>query len=697
MQMTIGIGTQLGQTATGGSDAKPVALPKTNLIQILSDGWRGVLPEGHDLSAEPETFTVSRQGFDASASPVLHDDMVNITTRVRLPYPEEALITDNQVALSDFIYAGDIPDGVTNNSSRDYPKPIAMWLNHDREHAKIAVHTLRLAVAHAHARGGRPVAAVKFIATDGENTVEQVVSTMTATRFDASGLTIPHFAADLDLSELAQGALLTIDAAIYPWVGDAFTISVDADSYPSPNLTTLRLLNDHLGDYGTAFAYVDSFAGNDVTGLASATAPNAELAPFATIQAAVTAIRAFNVSAFGRANDAGGGIVRLVEGLHSFSAFKSQGSSVDVPLIIEAADPTKRENTILSDGGSSKFNGIPATLKLRNLTLRKTGGSVVFLDSGANSVSSLLVTDGCIWDANGTSNYSAWVYRVGRFFQINCAIGQGGDPRQGNFFSTEATMVTAVGCESCAGTITYQAAGCSDLPEFTLRAATGSRPDMTGLFLGWNVFSNGTTNNPIISIGAPIGPRGAAFVGNIVESWGTTSNAAIRLNADSDANAAQNVVVQHNTVVGERTNLMYLDGAVNVPKTAHVRFNLFDRLNIKGDVFASRGANTGNWPVRFKVGWSDNAVLNGSDNAANYGPASWLGEITSAGEVTGITAAFENDASHQGTNAGNGNYSPIPGSDIPVLPVGMAAYPVDLMGNQTVEGQSRVGAITIAV
>ncbi len=517
MEMTIGIGTQLGQTAMG-------ALSKTNLERILSDGWRGVYRESHDPAAEPEMFTVSRRGFDANANPTRHEDLVNITTRVRLPYPDQALITDDQVALSDFIYAGDVVGDVVNNSSRVYPKPVAMWLNHDREHAKTAMHTLRLAVAHAHAREGRPVAAVKFIATDGVNTVEQVISTMTAMRFDASGLTVPHFAADLDLSQLTQGAVLILDAVIYPWVGDAFTISVDADSYPSPNLTTLRLLNDRAGDYGTVYAYVDGVAGNDATALASASATSAALTPFAGIPAAVTAIRAFNASAFGRTNDAGGGVVRLVSGLHSFGAFKSQGSSVDVPLIIEAADPSERENTVLSDGGSSTFNGIPATLKLRNITLRKIGGSVVFLDSGANSASSLFVTEGCIWDANNTSNYSAWVYRVGRFFQTNCAIGAGGDPRQGNYFSTEATMVTAVGCESCAGTITYQAAGCSDVPEFTLRAATGSRPDMTGLFLGWNIFTNGTTNNPLINIGAPIGPRGVAFVGNIVESWPSMRN-----------------------------------------------------------------------------------------------------------------------------------------------------------------------------
>lgn len=690
MQMTIGIGTQLGQTGVGDIRTVPAVTPPAGVTEILSDGWRAIYPDIAGEIADP--IAVERQGFDGSGAQVMHMETITISARVRAPYPNHATLTDGDVALSDYVFAADTVAGATNTSTRAYPKPIAMWLNHDREHATGPTHRLRLAVAHAFARQGRPVAAVQFIASDGVTSVAQTVSAMTKISFDASGLHVPHFATDMDLSLLTQGAVLTIDAVIYPWVGEAFTISLHADPYPSPNLTTLRLLNDRSGAYGTAFAYVDPTAGDDGAGVVSANPAHAAALPFASIAAASTEIRAFNSTTYGRVNDAGGGVIRLVEGVHSFSPFKSQGSSVDVPLIVEAADPAARETTVLTDGGSSKFNAIPTLLKIRNLTLRKTGASVVFLDSAASSASSLFVAENCIWDANNTNYYGAWVYRVGRFFQRNCSIGAGGDPQQGNFFSTEATMVTAIGCERCAGSITYQAAGCSDLPEFTWRDATTARPEMTGIFLGWNKFSNGTTTNPIISVSAQIGPRGLAFVGNVVESWGTSSNAAIRLNADSDANPAENIVVQHNTVVGERVNLLYLDGAVNVAKSAHVKFNLFERLNIKSDVFASQSGNTGNWPVRYKVGWSFNAMLNGSNNATDYGPASWLGEIGSTGEVTGLQPDFVADQSHQGTNTGNGDYAPNAGTAVPVIPLGAAAYSFDLMGN-SIGTASYIGAI----
>ncbi|WP_257884496.1 hypothetical protein [Sulfitobacter sp. CW3] len=694
MQMTIGIGTHLGQTATGDHLAAPEVSPPSGVTHILSDGWRAIHPQIAGLSTAPSPISVTRQGFDGAGNPAPQTDSIAITTQTREPYPSHETLTDTDVALSDFIYAGDTISSVTNTSTLAYPKPIAMWLNHDREHAGGPIHTLRLAVAHGFARLGRPVAAVKFIASDGVNTVTQTVSAMTSTQFDASSLHIPHFAADMDLVPLTQGALLTIDAVIYPWVGDAFTISTDGDPYPSPNLTTLRLLNDRTGAYGTAFAYVDATAGSDSTGAVASDAVTAAPSPFATIAAASAAIRTFNANTYARANDAGGGVIRLIEGVHDFTPFKSQGSSVDVPVIIEAADPAKRDTTILTDGGSSKFNAIPTQLKIRDLTLRKAGGSVVFLDSGAASASHLFVTENCIWDANNTGYYGAWVYRVGRFFQRNCAIGAGGDPRQGNFFSTEATMVTAVGCDHCAGSITYQAAGCSNLSEFTWRAPTSARPAMDGLFLGWNVFTNGATSNPIVNISAPIGPRGLAFVGNIVESWGSSSNAAIRLNADGDASSAENVVFQHNSIVGERINLMYLDGTVNVAKSAHVSFNLFERLNIKSDVFSSQANNTGNWPVRYKVGWTHNAIANGSNNAAGYSAVSWLGEIAAAGETTSTATAFVDDRSHLGSNLGGGDYTPTLASAVPVIPVGLAAYHVDLVGNTITAGQSCIGAIT---
>lgn len=692
MQMTIATGIGPGQARKGqGGQNIPHSSPVT---LIAADGWRATYPDPPVFDPEnaPQTLSVTRQGFDENATPIPVVEALTMMARVRAPYPAQETLTQDQVALSDFVYAGEAIVGVNNTSARAYPKPIAAWLNHDRERATGSNHTLRLAVAHAYARKGRPVAAVKFTLTDGTTTVEQTVSTMTSTSYDASGLSVPHFAADMDLSTLMQGALLVVDAVIYPWVGEAFTISMDADSYPSPNLTTWRLLNDRTGAYGTAYAYVNAQTGDNTTAVVSETPTSAQGTPFATIKAAAAAIKTFNAVTFGRTNDAGGGIIRLEPGTHAHANFRADGVSTDIPLVIEGADPTARATTIFTDHGASTAGGTPYALKLQNITIQKTGGSVILFDSGVGDMSGLLVTQDCVWDSNATSYYAAWIYRVGRFQQINCSIGAGGDPRQGNQFSTEAKAVMALGCESCAGSITYIALGCSGVETFVWRAAFGAKPAMAGVFLGWNIFSNGTSTNSIVNVAQPIDARGFAFVGNIIESWGSTTNAALRINADSDASPTQNVVVHHNTIVGERANLLYLDSTTNVEKSGYVRANVFQRSNIKSDVFASNGGNTGNWSARYKVGWSHNVALEGANNASTYDPVSWLGEIPSSGEVHSITPLWQDDRSNSGTDTGDGDYRPLANSPLPVIPAGLTGYPTDLLGAPALEGVSRVGA-----
>ena len=199
-------------------------------------------------------------------APAVVTDVLTVMSRVREPWPDDQTWTPSDVALSDVVYAGDAVLGVVNGSAAAYPKPQALWLNHDRDVAEGPTFTARLAVAHAHARKGRPVAAVRFTATDGTTTVETLVTAMSVASYSASGLSVPHFAGDLDFSALAPGALVTVDAEIRPWVGPAFTVSTDAEAYPSVNLTVLKVLNDFDGSYGRAYAYVDPGAGNDGPG-----------------------------------------------------------------------------------------------------------------------------------------------------------------------------------------------------------------------------------------------------------------------------------------------------------------------------------------------------------------------------------------------------------------------------------------------
>jgi hypothetical protein len=115
-------------------------------------------------------------------------------------------------------------------------------------------------------------------------------------------------------------------------------------------------------------------------------------------------------------------------------------------------------------------------------------------------------------------------------------------------------------------------------------------------------------------------------------------------------------------------------------------------MNTKSDVFASENGNTGNWAMRYKVGWAYNVALDGSNNAVTYNPGSWLGELPSSGEKHSIPPLWADDRSNNGSDTGGGDYTPTTLSTLPVIQTALMGYPVDLLGHPIVAGVSRVGA-----
>ncbi len=660
------------------------------ILAVGAEGWRVTYdqPGAFDPITDPRPLVVDRQGFDASGQTTTVTDILTVMGRVREPWPDDQTWTPGDVALSDVVYAGDTVLGVANSSAQPYPKPQALWLNHDREVADNAIFTARLAVAHAHARKGRPVAAVRFTATDGTTTVETLVTTMQATSHLTSGLSVPHFAGDLDFSALAPGALITVDAEIRPWVGPGFTISTDGDVYPSVNLTVLKVLNDFDGGYGRAYAYIDPVTGNDGTASVDAIATTARTTPYATLGAAVLGINQFNTANHGRAN-VSGGVIRLEPGVTTHQGFGWYAVG-EIPLIIEAADPGQKAATIYQDAGSSVSNGLPDMVKLRNLTLRRNAvGSVIFLDNNAVPGSTnMIVAEACTWDDNGLgASWNAWVYRPGRFWVIDC---DGQDLGQCKQFSTDYKACICIG--SGAGSLqsfTYHAVGCRDLDAFLYdNAIAGNVQVARGDFFGWNHMGQGTNAERCLNILRAIDDRGIALVGNVFEQYGGTTGPVYSVSADAIEETALNVNVMCNTSIGSRANLLYQDkGSVAITKTGRCRFNVDWMWNSKDDVFLPQdGARTGNWGFQYRAGFRGNAALEGSNNAADFGQGgSWLGELGAFEDVSGspatpIVAAWFDDRSFFGTGIGGGDYRPGAGHGLPVVAAGWAPYPVDLNG-----------------
>ncbi|MCY1128578.1 hypothetical protein OU426_17080 [Frigidibacter sp. RF13] len=693
------LGLSLGLTARGGGGGgvAPAA------FSINADGWSATYasPPAFDPVGSPETFTVARAGFNAAGSPVSVNDTVTFMKRLREPYPNQATLTADQVALSDYVYASDTISGVANNSTRPAPKPIAMWVTRDLQHVKSNSLAARLAVVHAHGRNGRPVAAVKFIATDGINSVEQTVSAMSSRQWAASGLYGAYFECALDISTLTQGALCTLDAMIYPWVGAAFQLSVDADAYPSANLTTQRFLCDRTGAYGTAYAYVDGVGAG--TPQVSTTAATAEANPYATVAAAAAAIQTFNNANFGR-NSASGGIIRLKPGTHNRTTFSSVVVT-EVPLVIEADTIANKASVIYSDNATSVTNGLPDKTVWRNMTFRRAGGAnIIFFDANATlaNLDYLCALENVHIDQNGQSAYDAWFYRLGRLWLEDVT---GGWANIFNHFSTTTKHIHFVGSSgawNATGAYAVFAARITNAKMQSWAAQTNGQATV-GFHMGFSFLSSAVNGNALLSLDGS-GDRGLGLAMTVFEQRSGLSAPALRISADNNLTPTENAVRVGLTVVGARTNELYQDtGSTTVAKSGYEVGCVYRGRNIKSDLFGTpNGARVGNWPAVFQAGCRRNAIIRGGQDNVTPGTAgAWVGEVIALGgqygtDASPLSVAWTADASFDGTGAGNGDYRPGAGSVLGALPALDVHYPIDMQGQPlATDGTAVVGALQV--
>lgn len=704
----------------------------TDAITIQADGWTAVatIPNavvggtynlGTDAEPTVSMTVTSKSWTDAGVETTLSRTVYG-KAALRKPYPDQ-LVKDEtvngtgidcKIVLNDFVYPSETISSVsiaagfhtdngsggsglpsaaqtptpTNSSTFAYRKPIAMWLNHDLDWVKANTYTVQMAVAHKDFRNGLPVRAVKFIATDlHSNTTSVTVSSMVKRDFTVTGLSAPVFSGDLDFTGLTQGDLVTIDAIIYPWIGDAFQVSVDADTYPSPNLTVLKVLNDRTGAYGTAYAYVDGVGGG--TPACHTDPATAAGTPYATVALAAAGLQTYINSTFTR-NNVSGGIIRLNEGTHAHSTYSARAVG-EIPLIVEAADVANRLTTIYT--GANLSNSIPDLLLLRNITLQQTAATQLFFtNSGTNTGNFLLVFDNIRFDRNGYAKYTSWIGAIGRGFYRNC---DGDDCGQGTQASTVCKPAIMVGCAAGSlQTATYNAIGCKDLFADVAGGVTNVNNTVpNGVFYGFNKMANTAS----ITIATQNGNRGVAVVGNIIESYAAISTGAITFYA-TGTTTCENFLDIANTICGNRSLQLYNDIG-NYARGGISSLSIHDDFNIKGDVFATNGTYISNWSAIYRVGSKYRAALYGSSDAETPGVGSWLGEVAASGDVAGsnatpIVADYVDDNSYRGSQTGDGDYTPGASTALPQIPEGQTAYPYDLLGRVIpTDGTAYVGAV----
>ncbi|MBG6158274.1 hypothetical protein IWQ52_004249 [Labrenzia sp. EL_159] len=749
--MTIGcVGTigRVGGLPLAGASAPP-SVPTDDLISALTvdpEGWKATMTvtnavdggtySGLNNPSSPGLLlTVTSKSWDNAGVETTLQRPVFATSVIRQPHPNGTLLQETEVtsnleavlSLSARIYAGDTVTAVaadslytdngsggsasansggaiatvTNGSTEAYRKPQAVWLELEDQEVKSTAWAPKLCVYHRHAQQGRPVRAVKFIASDGTNTVESTVSALTTSQYSASGLYANYFQPNWDLSSLTDGEFITVDAVIYPWVGDAFQLTVDGAVYPSPNISTLRAICNIGGTmYNKVYVYVDGTgAGSPQASTAEATA---RANPFATMQAAASAARTLNNTENGWNNLSGVDVV-ISTGTTYTPEIAGLGGTLDkLPMILRGEDNT----AVLGESTGANPGSMAPRAHVRGLRIvRSVGNNIVF--RGDNNVSSLLAFENCDFSMTGatSSAYEAFCYQYGRGQVINCTGPYVG--ACGQLGSTQGGGMLFAG-NSFGGYQPYNVVACSNVDRINVTNQQLGTPD--GMVYAWNVISrSGNSGNAVQFEGDALGDQGAAIIGNVVEIHTLVgSQTAFLVFGDGDQTTVTNLNEAMNTIVGQRTNFMYNDvGTVTIPKDGVSKLSYHWQFNCKADYDISQAALVGNWAIRHGVDTKVQAIRDSAGND-NYSYQSWLGEKLGddksantegpAGHVFNPLQAFDpdfvNDQSSNVSGPGGGDYTPGASNTLPTIPAGQTEFAVDQKGRAIpANGTAVVGAL----
>lgn len=202
----------------------------------------------------------------------------------------------------------------------------------------------------------------------------------------------------------------------------------------------------------------------------------------------------------------------------------------------------------------------------------------------------------------------------------------------------------------------------------------------------------------------PVGNGGGlAIVQNLLEMITNTSSPCFNVAADGAVKAMDNIVIQHMTVVGARSNFLYNDdgtgaladhGSKSTQKNGSLLYSLLYQYNCKTDTFFSPadgdladGGRIGNWEVHHGVGQAGNvyetpaASMSVAFTGPYEGTNTWNNMYLGRNVKVKGTAAFISDLSGKGANIGFGSYKIGATSDARNrVPAGSATLPFDLDG-----------------
>lgn len=688
------IGTIINDDVAPDPEPEPEE-PSAPMSSIDASGWKANYSSTPSIS-DPVSYTVSRQGFDASGSSSTINETQYVTTRVREPWPNQSTLTPSTVALSDYVYSTDTIGGVTNNSTEASPKPIANFVTLDQKVVgnQIGGSVLPVEVCAFHRNG---IAAVRYVISDGTNTVTSTVSTITVSPTATDKNAVLVYSMPLtDITSLADGGIITVNAEVYPKIGTSVSVLRSVDQTAAREFSP-RYFGKNVARFtAPVFVYV-SATGTDATVTASgatsggiqkvSTDPAIAMAnAFATPASAATALRVASSLTGGFTS----GCIMRVLGTVSFSGGWTSATYQNTnagALYVEGHD---NDAVALSPSGNVRQTVIWRNIRLvRNSTsfLTSIRWENVILDNGSNSSG--------VGQGSMTINGLTVLNGAGTMFPASA--------------TNEVRLFRGVAVSSVVSTEYWNVVGChltnggGFVPVLSTRTLDGG-------IVAFNRLEK-ITGNPI-AIDTTNTFSGLAFVQNVFEFVGTNQANFFRFSGDSGQNNTTHLCAWNNTIAAfwiiGRQNWFYVDGSsaashARVHKLHSVRNNIFSQMNMKGEIFiATNEGDTvnapnslGNWSQRYGVGWCGNmsqfidASLSGVGQGSSFAQ-DYAGRKANYGTSQSVRndPLFTDNRSTVDTStagAGNGTYSVQAGSPAigvvtaaeEVLPFDMAGQPRD--------------------
>jgi hypothetical protein len=600
---------------------------------------------------------------------------------------------------------------VVNNSTRAHHEPQVGWLDYAGR-AVGATMTVEALVKSVFARSGQQAAAVGFYAKDasGHTTPEVIVGAPVLSDVingQVAGTARPEvWRATIDTSGLNPGDACNLFLNVYPWVGPKWSMEANGILFPSPRAdAALRFVADRDGTYGGVYAYVNAQTGVDATGVASLNPATARATPCATIDGALSKIKAFNAApGAGRIvhNDIGGGCARLMDNAgaayaHVMTATVLRTGGIGFCTI--EADPLNAAAASISQPTAN----IDIASGIRFRVPVDFGAAGIWGNSNANS---FVIYDGFPVTPSGTYPN----YKINAAYMLNVPIqGTAANKAISQSFNNNAHLALVAGC-SGVGTGTC-AAAVMTANFFTginwSLNILGSNPDIVQGAICYNnrFMKLGTTGGCYASRTG--GPRGVALVQNVFEP--VFIGSCLRIGGDSELNEFENFNCQLNTIPGPtatggdggaRFNVAYNDvaAAARLNKEAILLFNNFNNTNTKTDTFdgtiVDPTGRTGGYFTAYRCMSKGNVILKsnkGGDvsfdpDGGVAGPSggAWLGMHGGVGDKTNVSMAFVDNKSANATGGpGLGDYHLANGAANPavgMVPAGEAVLGKDLGG-----------------